>query len=680
MFGFRFDEQRHAYILRRIGQERGPVIRDARLRGRLVRYYPDEGGSGSVGGTTEAPTEAEPGTASTLPVSSREDETRSHGASRPSSPTEPMTAEVGSGPGGGGQSRPPRRPRRWRRWTFGVLALGILVWLGFVALSLVRAVQDAHSAQSAADAARSQLTNTGAGVLSTQSTATLQQANRRFAALDSDLSSPALTPLTVVPWVGTQVRSARAVASSADKVSATGVVALNQANAALAQEHGPGPGRIVILRQLATIADTARASLAGLDTGPSSGLVGTLATRHSQLVSDISKAQVGLTKSAAASRAAADMLATPGQYLLVAANNAEMRNGQGIVLQAGLLTTNNGTTHLVNMQSVGDLPVSPPGATVPADVEALWSKTTPSLFWQSLGVTPQFNVTGPIAAQLWGSSATGHVDGAILVDVEGLQQLMTATGPVDVNGTTVTPDNVVPLLMNGQYQGLTSGVTDQTNRRELLGSLSRSTFQALESGGANLKTLATGLARAANGRHIIVWTAAPNVQGEWQTAGAAGQMESNDVLAGLVNFAGNKLDWFLKVSNTLQVQPGAGYTDVTITMHLSNQTPNGQPSYVAGVGSPNEYSAVAAVSLPASATGATLNGLTKPEIAGREGPNYLLGQTINVPQGKSTDVTVRFRLPGQHGQVRVVPSARVPVVSWDGQDTFTETGVHTVSW
>src|SRR5437763_16269421 len=35
--GFRYDEERHAYVLRRIGNERGPVLRDARLRGRLVR-------------------------------------------------------------------------------------------------------------------------------------------------------------------------------------------------------------------------------------------------------------------------------------------------------------------------------------------------------------------------------------------------------------------------------------------------------------------------------------------------------------------------------------------------------------------------------------------------------------------------------------------------------------------
>jgi hypothetical protein len=599
-----------------------------------------------------------------------------------SEPVDRMTSGTLYDPGARRRAGSPRR-RHWGRWIAAGVVLGVLVWLAFVAVALLRTVQDAHNAQSAADAARTQLTQAGAGVLSTQSTATLQAANRRVAALDSDVSSPALTPLTVLPWVGTQIRSARAVSSSANKVSAAGVLALNQANFVLAQEHGPGPGRVLILQRLASIADTARASLNGLDLGPSSGLIGTLSHRRSQLVTDLSKAQVGLTKSAAASRAAADMLATPGQYLLVAGNNAEMRNGQGIALQAGLLTTENGTTHLQGMQSTGDLLVKPPGASVPVDLETLWNRTDMRTDWTALGRTPEFTVTGPIASQLWSGATGGHVDGVILVDIEGLHQLMTATGPVDVDGTTVAPDDVVSLLMHDQYQGLGSDTTDQNNRREMLGSLSRSVFSALQGGGINLKTLATGLAHAANGRHMMVWTASPKVQSEWETAGAAGQLQSNDVLTGLYNYAGNKLDWFLKEYNTLQVQPGAGHTDVTVTMHLSNQTPDGEPQYVAGGGGsvpPNQYSAVASVNIPAAATNATMNGNPTPEEHGREGATYLLGQIIYIDQGKSQDVTVRFQLPGEHGQLRVVPAARVPDNSWDGYNTFDETGVHTVSW
>src|SRR5205085_9558543 len=140
--------------------------------------------------------------------------------------------------------------------------------------------------------------------------------------------------------------------------------------------------------------------------------------------------------------------------------------------------------------------------------------------------------------------------------------------------------------------------------------VARGTFQALQGGCIVLKTLATGLGPAASGRHIMVWAATPNVQSEWVSAGAAGQLESTDVMASLVNFAGNKLDWFLKETNTVKVQPAAGNTNVTVTMHLSNEVPSGQPAYVAGQGSqpgvaPNNYAALAAVNLPSSATAAT---------------------------------------------------------------------------
>jgi hypothetical protein len=53
---------------------------------------------------------------------------------------------------------------------------------------------------------------------------------------------------------------------------------------------------------------------------------------------------------------------------------------------------------------------------------------------------------------------------------------------------------------------------------------------------------------------------------------------------------------------------------------------------------------------------------------------------VTIQPGQSQDVTIHFRMPGEHGQLHVVPSARLPTVSWTGQDSFSETGVHTVSW
>jgi hypothetical protein len=571
----------------------------------------------------------------------------------------------------------------------------ILVWVGFLAVALVRALQDSHSAQNAADTARAQLTSAGGGVLSTQSTTSLQQANKQVAALNGDLSSPALTPLQILPWVGTQIRSARALATTADKASAAGVQAMNQANAALAQQHGPGPGRVVILRQLASIADTARRSLVGLDTGPSSGLVGTLSHRHAQVVSDISKAQDGLYRSSAAAQAAGDLLSGSHQYLVLVANNAEMRAGSGIFLQGGVLTTGGGRMQLGPMRSTGPEAIPPPGATVPPEFNARWGQLLPGVYFQNLALTPQLNVTAPMAVQMWQGLAGQHVDGVMVLDIEALHQILTATGSVTTpDGTQVNPDSVVSLLMHDQYTDAgDSG--NQVARREELGSIARAAFDTANNGTSNLKALGAGLARASGGRHLMVWSADANDEVLWQQAGVGGQLQSQDLLAAVQNLGSNKLDWFLDVSDKLVAHPDQGATDLSLTLHLHNRVPPGESSYIAGpalpidLGTPptakapyGQYFGMASVNLPGSSSGVSVDGYTPAQIAtsGPEGPTNLVAVRVKLQPGQSQDVTIHFRMPGEHGQLHVVPSARLPTVSWTGLDTFTETGIHTVSW
>jgi hypothetical protein len=78
----------------------------------------------------------------------------------------------------------------------------------------------------------------------------------------------------------------------------------------------------------------------------------------------------------------------------------------------------------------------------------------------------------------------------------------------------------------------------------------------------------------------------------------------------------------------------------------------------------------------------SVDGYRPAQIAtsGPKGPTNLVAVRVKLQPGQSQDVTIHFRMPGEHGQLRVVPSARIPAVSWDGQDTFTETGIHTVAW
>jgi hypothetical protein len=84
--------------------------------------------------------------------------------------------------------------------------------------------------------------------------------------------------------------------------------------------------------------------------------------------------------------------------------------------------------------------------------------------------------------------------------------------------------------------------------------------------------------------------------------------------------------------------------------------------------------------VPGSAYGATINGSPDPEIVGPEGPTHLLAAPVLVDAGHETDVTVHFTLPGRHGQMRIVPSGRLPAVRWSDRGTFLDTSPHTVTW
>jgi hypothetical protein len=66
---------------------------------------------------------------------------------------------------------------------------------------------------------------------------------------------------------------------------------------------------------------------------------------------------------------------------------------------------------------------------------------------------------------------------------------------------------------------------------------------------------------------------------------------------------------------------------------------------------------------------------------GAEGPTWLVAAPVVVHQGATVTVVTRFRLPGTHGSMAVVPSARIPGEQW----TYQGTPVHvdrtvTVHW
>jgi hypothetical protein len=455
---------------------------------------------------------------------------------------------------------------------------------------------------------------------------------------------------------------------------------LTQAQAVLADRHDTGPARVRALRELATIASAADHSLAGVRSGPGH-LVEPFAGVHRRFRDRLVRLRRGLVRGAAGAVAGADLLEGPRRYLVVAANNAEMRAGEGMFLSAGVLETGGGTLDVSPFRPTPDLGLSPGKVSLEGDLADRWGWLRPNEEWRNLGVSPRFDVTAPLAARMWESTGGGPVDGVLAVDPAALRAVLQAVGPVEVDGTRVEAKTVEDFVLHGQYVEH-AAEDDPTARREALGNIARAVVGALQDRGWDGSVLGRGLGEAARGRHILAWSARPAEQAGWVAAGIDGSLTADSLLVGILNRGANKLDRFLDVNARLEVHGGTG----VLRQRLRNTVPPGEPAYVAGPGpstgvGEGVYAGMVAVSLPGDARNGRFDGVGALAVAGADGPTRAVAMAVTVARGEQRSLTLRFDLPPSRRQLRVEPSARLPAIDWSGGGRrWRDTSARTVRW
>lgn len=572
-----------------------------------------------------------------------------------------------------------RRTRPNRRWLVIVVVVGLLVilWVLAAGLQLARGVSDARAGMADINDARAHLSAADAvGTATTNRTVVfLHQADAEFTSARSRLESSLLAPVDILPVAGRQLRSVQALAGAAALASRTGAQALGEAHSILDVTHEGGPQRIAVLRELSSLAATTDTTLAHLDTGPSGALIGPVATKRGVFVQDVAQIRAQLHHAAVAASTVAEILQGPRTYLVLMGNNAEMRDGSGAFLETGVLTTDNGEAHLADVQPT--LTLAPGQVSVGGQLEANWGWLKPGVDGRNLGVTPQFDVNGALAAQMWEAKTGQHVDGVLAVDVETMRQILEVTGPVTlVDGTRVGADDVVQLLLHDQYEGLsiieTTGaeVEAEAARQELIGSLAQSAFDALENQPIDLRTLATAMSSAAEGRHLLVWSAESAAEAAWTDVGVAGRLNSGSLMVGLINRSGTKLDQYVSVHVSLALRPaGPAKVDGTLSVEIANHTPPGQSSFIAGpnpeLGTPyGEYVGILSVNVPGYASRPIAVGDPMLDALGGEGPTWVIAVPVDVRAGGTQIAVFRFVVPAGVVGPTVVPSARIPAVVW----------------
>ncbi len=565
----------------------------------------------------------------------------------------------------------------------GIL-LVLLAWSGVLAAKTWSAYRHDQQGLAQLDAVRANLDPGQVTAGSTQRS--LETAEAAFDAARADLSSPLFAPVTLVPVIGRQFRSVRALSSAAGQVSAIGAGFLGEVHQVLDLPHSAGPERVASLERLSALSRSSARQLSGIDTGPGEALVSPLAGKHQEFVSQLDDARTRLADAATVSAVTATILQGPQTYLVLAANNAEMRAGSGAFLDIGVATTADGAVQLGDLGPSGALTLPVGAVTATGDLERNWGWLLPGVDFRNLGVTPQFDVTAPLAARMWQAATGQHVDGVLAIDVAGLQQILSATGPVEVAGQSVGAANVEQYLLHDQYAGLTDSTLGVVDRQDELGALASAVLRQLQGESTDLRSLASAVTGAVAGRHLILWSSSPTAQAAWVTSGASGTIAPDSLAVTVINRGGNKLDQYLPVSVGVGTQPSGTGTEVTVTTTLEDRTPDGQSQVIAGPypGLPvsyGEYTGIIAENLPAVASGITLSGAGPLSAKGGEGPTWLIAAPFTVTQGATRTVVVRFHLPGSHGSMTVVPSARIPAEQWTaGGRTISDARPEVVAW
>jgi len=345
-----------------------------------------------------------------------------------------------------GRSPAFRRRVRWTAW--GVAAV-LVVWVVASTVVVWQARSSTESGLNQLTAIRDELSP--AELLAGKGNQALAHAVDDFNAGHGHASSVVLAPWHIVPLVSDNVRSAQALTAAAARVARVGQQAALEFQRVLRNHPTDGPGRLALLDQLQTIAVNAQQHLEPLALGPDFFLVSPLGDARSKFLSRVETLRTAFANVQAVAAGLRQLLAGPRTYLLLAANNAEMRDGSGMFLSAAVATFGGGTVSVSSTRPIVDVNLPPGAVPVPPSLQAIWGWVNPTQEWRNLATSPRFDETGPLAAQMWAAATGQTVDGVLVVDPMAMQALLAAQGPINAAGQTFDAGDVLQYLLLGQY-------------------------------------------------------------------------------------------------------------------------------------------------------------------------------------------------------------------------------------
>jgi hypothetical protein len=433
--------------------------------------------------------------------------------------------------------------------------------------------------------------------------------------------------LTHVPLVGDDATGIEALSQSLHSLSRDGVDPLLRSVDMVDRLSADGKIDVAVARGLegpvvqaqSAFTEAAR-PVEGLD---SSGYAGSVKSRYDEYVEIVRAGRDSLASAATASKVLPSMVGSDGprDYLLVFQNNAEIRSTGGLPGSWALVHADNGRLSIQRQGSVASFPEQPEPVLPLSDGELEVYDRPLGTFFADAGFTPDFPRAAELMKAHWDAKypATG-LDGVISLDPVALSYLLEGTGPVEVGGRSLTPDNVIDALLSRPYRTLEPRAQDR-----LFAQAARAIFDSATSDVKDPVAFVRGLTRAADEDRLLV---APFVESDAEIldgSAVIGDLPDADVRnprveVTLNDATGSKMSYYLRYSADLRATAcRSGVQSMNGSMTLSQSIP------------PNE-----AAELPDSVTGGGQFG-TEPG-------SQLVLMRVHGPSGGSLD---DFRLNGK---------------------------------
>ena len=545
--------------------------------------------------------------------------------------------------------------------SFAVLALLLLLCLGWASFAAVRTRADVLAARATLSEVRTTAEPT------TALPAALSKAALRLQSARQRMNQPGPWISARLPLIGRSFVAVRDTAGAAEAVvdAASTVLAATDTSALISG----GGFDIAALTKL----EAALTSAAERTTGPlrrlrelRTGLTPAPVGRGiAQARNELGTLDTTLANGAALVRALRGISGGEGpqSILFVLQNNAELRGTGGFISTFAEATGDRGQFTIKEFRDIENIAATPDRVKTvdaPADYIALYGgNLANTTLWKNANMSPHGPSSLAVLAKVAAATLKSAPQAVVAIDVPAIAEILRATGPVQLpDGQTLSADNAIDELLVKAYE--VPDDAQHERRRRLRVAATAVIRQLLQ--GAPTVPLIRALQTAAAGRHLMLWSAKPEWQQAFHNVGATGAIPPPDPDIAMMTihnlgateiFTGNKLDYYAARELDVTVVLADDSATTTQRWTLRNNAPtSGLVEYVAGTIHPGRTRSQVRFSVPAEAelTGYARNSVRLVPQKDTEVGHRVLSDVVTLDPGQSATWTISYSLPVKGGR------------------------------